>query len=107
MATVKWADRATAMRFKLYRNGRLEFGLATAKKTARIIETIADDLSRWPTTGFPEPLLKGAPHFYRSRHINKRFKMIYRYDEENDIVYIEDIWDTKRSPENLTRRLKH
>ena len=44
--------------------------------------------------------------FYRSRHINKRYKIIYWYDEETDTVYIEDIWDTLRSPENLTRKLK-
>ena len=98
--------RAIAMRRKLYINGRTEFGITTAKKTAVIIEDIADDLSRWPTSGFPEPLLKGAPHLYRARHINKRFKLIYRYEENQDMVYIEDIWDTRRSPLNLTKRLR-
>ena len=93
------------MRKKFYRRGIVEFGVKTAENTAQIIEDIADDLSRWPTTGFPEPLLKGASHLYRARHINKRYKIIYRYDEENNTVYIEDIWDTKRSPENLTNRL--
>ena len=105
MATVVWTMRAKTMRKKLYRNGMVEFGLTTAEKTARTIEDITNDLSRWPTAGFPEPLLKGVPLLYRSRHINKRFKIIYRYDEENDMVVIEDIWDTRRSPENLTKRV--
>lgn len=84
----------------------VEFGLTTAEKTAQTINDIVDDLSRWPTSGFPEPLLKEAPLFYRSRHINKRFKIIYWYDEPNDMVVIEDIWDTRRNPEFLTKRVK-
>lgn len=83
----------------------MEFGVTIANKTDRKIEEIEDGLALWPKIGFPEPLLKGAPHFYRARHINKRYKLIYWYDEEVDTVYIEDIWDTRRKPENLTKRL--
>ena len=39
-------------------------------------------------------------------HINKRFKIVYWYDEPNDIVVIEDIWDTRRSPQNLKNRIR-
>lgn len=105
MATVVWTTKAKAMRRSLYRNGLLKFGQTTARKTSQTIDDIADDLSRWPTTGFPEPLLKGYVPFYRSRHINKRYKMIYWYDEPNDKVVIEDIWDTRRAPQNLTKRI--
>ena len=62
MATVVWTTRAKAMRKELYRNGVVEFGHFIAEKTSQIIEDIADDLSRWPTSGFPEPLLKGTPY---------------------------------------------
>ena len=106
MATVVWTFAAQITKCSFYIRGRMEFGIIVANKTDSIIEEIEDDLARWPKIGFPEPLLKGAPHFYRSRHINKRYKLIYRYDEENDTVYIEDIWDTRRSPENLIKRLK-
>lgn len=106
MATIVWTIRAKTMRRELYINGRREFGVTTANKTARMIEEITDYLSRWPASGFPEPLLKEAHHLYRSRHINKRFKLIYRYDEIEDMVYIEDIWDTRRAPQTLQRRLK-
>jgi len=104
MATVVWTTHAKAKRRKLYLDGLQGFGTTTARKTSQIIVNIADDLSRWPTTGFPEPLLKGTPIFYRARHINKRFKIIYWYDELNDKVVIEDIWDTRRSPENLIKK---
>ena len=107
MATVIWVKRAHDMKDWLYLNGCLEFGTTVANKTAQTIQDIEKDLERWPTSGFPEPLLKEAPLFYRSRHINKRFKIIYRYDESNDTVVIEDIWDTRRSPEFLTKRVKN
>lgn len=105
MATIVWTNKAKVMRRKLYHNGVLEFGLTTANKTARIIENITDDLERWPTAGFPEQLLKDLPHIYRAKHINKRFKLIYRFDEDIDTVYIEDIWDVRRAPQNLMKRI--
>ena len=106
MAKIVWTTKAKAMRKALYHNGLLEFGQTTARKTSQTIDDITDDLTRWPTTGFPEPLLKGFVPLYRSRHINKRFKIIYWYDEPNDTVVIEDIWDTLRAPQNLTKRIE-
>ncbi len=38
--------------------------------------------------------------------MSRRFKIIYTYDEEEDIVHIMDIWDTKRSPKALIKRIK-
>ena len=105
MATVIWSKRAHEEKERFYLNGRLEFGATVANKTAQKIQEIENDLSRWPTSGFPEPLLKGYVPFYRSRHINKRYKIIYWYDESNDMVVIEDIWDTRRAPQNLTKRI--
>ena len=106
MAAVIWSVRAHEAKDWLYLNGMLEFGATVANKTAQKIQEIENDLSRWPTTGFPEPLLKGSVPFYRSRHINKRYKIIYWYDEPKDTVVIEDIWDTRRSPESLTQQMK-
>ena len=82
-----------------------DFGVMTANKTDESIHSIEVDLSKWPTSGFPEPLLKGTPYLYRARHINKRYKLIYRFDEPADKVYIEDIWDTKREPSKLGNRI--
>ena len=106
MAKVTWTRKAQSVRKRFYLQGMRDFGVMTANKTDEIIEEIENDLARWPTTGFPEPLLKGTVKFYRARHINKRFKIVYRYDETTDTVYIEDIWDTRRKLENLTKRLK-
>ena len=38
--------------------------------------------------------------------MNRRFKIIYFYDQVEDIVHIMDIWDTKRNPSALIRRIK-
>ena len=106
MAEVKWTKRAQKAKRALYLNGLEQFGAITAEKTLRKVTTIAADLAKWPTSGHPEQLLLGESPLYRAKPINDRFRIIYWYDEENDIVSIEDIWDTKRSPDNLTRRIK-
>ena len=106
MATVIWTFTAQITKCNFYLRGRKEFGITVANKIDKKIEEIEDDLSKWPKSGFSEPLLKNLPIQYRARHINKRFKLIYRYDEIEDMVYIEDIWDTRRAPQNLQRKLK-
>jgi plasmid stabilization system protein ParE len=107
MATVIWTVPAQMIRKKFYLQGMRDFGTTVANKTDEIIEEIENDLAKWPETGFPEPLLKSNPRFFRARHINKRYKIIYWYDESNDTVVIEDIWDTRRAPQNLTKRIKN
>ena len=106
MATVKWTDRAKAVRKELYWSGVMIFGSFTALKMARKIESLTDALSLFPSMGFREPLLEKRSPIYRASLINKRFKIIYWYNEANDMVIIEDIWDTHRAPQNLIKRIK-
>ena len=75
-------------------------------RTASAVETIEKILAKYPETGFLEPLLQGLTPIYRARHINKRFKLIYWYDEMNDAIVIADIWDTRRNPQSLATRMK-
>lgn len=105
MATVKWTDRAKAIRKELYMRGATEYGTLTALKMARKIESLTDVLSLFPCMGFREPLLDKRIPIFRACLINKRFKIIYWYNEANDMVIIEDIWDTHRSPQNLTKSM--
>ncbi len=106
MATVKWTGKAKAMRRELYWSGVMNFGSFTALKMARRIESLTDALSLFPGMGFREPLLESHLPVYRSCLINKRFKIIYWYNEANDTVIIEDIWDTRRAPQNLIKRIE-
>ncbi|MBR6188289.1 MAG: type II toxin-antitoxin system RelE/ParE family toxin [Prevotella sp.] len=105
MAEVKWTKRAQKAKRALYLNGLEQFGAITAEKTLRKVTTIAADLAKWPTSGHPEQLLLGESPLYRAKPINDRFRIIYWYDEENDTVVIEDIWDTRRNPETLKQRM--
>lgn len=106
MARVILAMRAQAEKRKLYLEGRLNFGIRVANKTAQKIEGIQKKLERFPGLGYREPLLEGRVNTYRACHINKRFKIIYWYDEMKDMVVIEDIWDMLRAPKNLITRVK-
>lgn len=38
--------------------------------------------------------------------MNRRFRIIYIYDETEDVVHIMDIWDTRMNPKALIRRIK-
>lgn len=38
--------------------------------------------------------------------MRRRFKIIYFYDEQEDIVHIIDIWDTLNDPKALVRKIK-
>ena len=106
MATVVWINKAQEEKRKLYLNGRLNFGIRVANKTAQKIEGIQKKLERFPELGYIEPLLEEITPTYRACYINKRFKIIYWYDKNNDKVVIEDIWDTRRAPNNLIKRIK-
>lgn len=106
MATIKWTDSAKAVRKELYMRGVNEYGTFTALKMARKIESLTDALSLFPGMGFREPLLEERDPTYRACLVNKRFKMIYWYDEANNMVVIEDIWDTRRAPQNLIKKIK-
>ena len=105
MATVVWVERARVARRKLYIEGVVGFGVFSAMKVVRKIESIMDKLERFPKMGYKEQLLEERSLTYRACHINKRFKIIYWFDEVKDMVIIEDIWDVHREPQNLKNRI--
>ena len=106
MATVVWTGKAKLARRKLYVEGVVNFGFATALKIVRRIESISSELECFPESGYREPLLEGQVQDYRARHINKRFKIIYWFNKKDDIVVVEDVWDTHRAPWNLAAGMK-
>ena len=105
MAQVIWQKRAEKELYRYLVKGFLEFGEATANNFAAAVARINDDLSKYPEIGFPEPLLKDRKKLYRARHIMKRFKLIYYYAKSSDTVHVADIWDTRRNPTNLAKRI--
>ena len=106
MATVRWVKKAIDERQKLFDCGEELFGIMTAIKTSERIDQLIFELSKYPTIGHPETALKEKRYFYRARNINKRFKLIYWYEEKIDVVVIADIWDTRMNPKTLAKRIK-
>lgn len=107
MAKVIWTKRPLLLFDTYIGNALEEYGRSTAIKWAEDIEEMEQRLIKFPTSYTPEKLLLGKKRLFRGCHImNRRFKVIYTYDENKDIVYIIDIWDTKMNPQALIRRIK-
>ena len=106
MAQVIWQKRAEGELYRLLIKGFLEFGETTANKFSERVAFINAELTKYPETGYFEPLLKDRKKPYRSYNINKRFKLIYYYAPSSDKVSIADIWDMRREPSTLTKRIK-
>lgn len=106
MAQVKWQKRAEKELYRYLVKGFLDFGETVANNFASIVTQTNRDLSKFPETGYPEPLLKGKKKLYRARLILKRFKLIYYYSEGTDTVHVADIWDTRREPSTLAKRIR-
>ena len=58
-----------------------------------------------PLLGPPEPLLQDRQRGYRGLLIQDHFKLIY-YITNRNIIQIADIWDTRREPQKLIKRIK-
>lgn len=56
-----------------------------------------------PYMGPLEPLLAERRTSYRSFVVHEHYKLIYWVDEEKEILYVSDLWDTRREPEGLVK----
>jgi hypothetical protein len=79
------------------------YSRTTLKKLNSSIKSIEAILIENPLLGAVEPLLIGREQEYRHIVIKPLFKIIYRI--EDDIIYMIDIWDSRRNPKNLTEGL--
>ena len=81
------------------------FGETITSEFIKKTEEKIDRICKFPTSGTFEPLLKDKEQVFRYVHIQKRIKLIYRYDVEQQTIYIEDVWNTKMDPERLLERM--
>lgn len=80
------------------------FGVKIAQ---RLNDRIEDDVSRLainPLMGAIEPLLNNRRLEYRSLVVHEHYKLVYRIEEPH--IYIVDLWDTRREPDKLSRRIR-
>lgn len=74
-----------------------------ASKQTKSIKHYADLLVANPLLGFKEPLLENTAKEYRSL-IHGNYKIVYRI--ENDIVYINRIFDCRQDPNKLKHAIR-
>ena len=107
MAKIDWTDKFLHQLNHYIDNASIEYGKSTARRWAEEVAAFEERLKVYPTSYSPERLLRDKETLYRSCHLmNRRFKVIYYYDESNDVVHLVDIWDTKMNPKALVRRIK-
>ena len=107
MAKIAWRKRALQLLDAYIGNASEEFGQSTALKWAEEIGSFEDRVRCYPLSYPPESLLRCKEKAYRRCHImNRRFKIVYFYDEVKDAVIVMDIWDTRMNPKTLISRIK-
>ena len=95
-AQEKWRETASYI--------RREWGVNALRKFKEKTEECQDQLEDFSALGKIEPLLVGRNTLYRSLVLTEQNKIIY-YVEEN-IIYIVDIWDTRREPKAQANKVK-
>lgn len=81
-----------------------QFGIRIALRFYHSVNDFEVRLSENPSLGHPEPLLAERKRNYRSLLIHKHFKLVYYATK--DAIKIADIWDTRRDPDKLEKRIK-
>lgn len=107
MAKIEWHMKAKQLFAGYVENANIEFGRKTACRWQSERKAIEGRLEHYPSSYPPEELLLGEKPLHRRCHMmNRRFKLIYFYDDAKDVVHIVDIWDTLSNPTALIRRIK-
>ena len=82
------------------------FGRLCVQRFDESLQAIINRLCKHPLSSPREPMLKRFHRPYHSAIIKENWKIIYRYDEANDLVIFVDLWDMRRSPIYLIRQFK-
>ncbi len=101
---IAWSDRAERAYGQIIDYVADEFGVTRAKRYAKEVYEAVGKLPENPKMGQIEPLLEGSRYEFRRLVIDHVTKIIYRESEER--IEIADVWDTRKSPEELVARFK-
>ena len=85
-------------------DSHLEYcGERSAMKFSNQVDDKIKMLLKFPESGHLEPLLSFRKLPYRSKLINKRYKMIYYIDDET--LWVAAIWDMRMHPKKLIKMI--
>ena len=98
---VVWKETGLQVLEQVLADGLERFG---ARATGRLLSDIYKCerlLADYPYIGKQEPFLEHLHASYRSIVVQSNFKLIYKVYEEQQIVRIFTLWDTRRNPRQL------
>ena len=101
---IVWSDRAEKAYGQIIDYVAEEFGVTRAKRYTKEVYEAVGKLPENPKMGQIEPLLEGSRYEFRRLVIGHLTKIIYRVAEEH--IEIADVWDTRKSPEELVARFR-
>ena len=101
---IAWSDRAERAYGQIIDYVADEFGATRAKRYMKEVHETVGKLPENPKMGQIEPLLEGSRYEFRRLLIGHLTKIIYREFEE--CIEIADVWDTRKSPEELVARFQ-
>lgn len=99
-----WSSRAKKELADLAQYLAEEFGNSSVERLIHDVQICSKRLSEYPEIGRPEPLLQDKSIAYRSLIFTHHNKLIYYLKGED--VRIADIWDMRRNPEVLAKRIR-
>ena len=100
---IRWTKRAKKSANEIGAYILTTFGEKSFDKFCDELLHVVGLLADSPNLGRIESLLEHRSKLYRSLVVTKRSKLIYRIDGE--IIYIVDVWDTRREPKKLVKGL--
>lgn len=106
MAEIIWNRQAETEWRKKLQYGLDEFGQSTASQFVERTNFVVGLIRKHPLAGTPEPLLRHKKKVYRYFHLIGNLKLIYYYLESTDVIRIVDVWDTRREPSHLAKRIR-
>lgn len=106
MAKIVWNDSATLKLERQLDYALNEFGRKCVAHWYRDILRIESRLSIQPLSYPKISLLSNRDKEYRGATIMENFQLVHYYDAENDIVYIDTIWDMRMNPKKLQKSIQ-
>ncbi len=101
---IKWLSPAKKSLSEIYNYYKKERSTKTAKKVTSSIQSSIERLITFPEMAPLESLLNDCTKPYRSLVTTYAYKVIYYI--EDDIIYITDIWDCRRSPDGNRNKIE-
>lgn len=102
--SIVWSQRAKEEIERIAKYLAYNFGNSSVEKLICDTQLWTNRLLQHPNLGAPEPLLRDKSIPYRSLIFTPHNKLIYYV--KGDTIRIVDIWDMRRNPEVLFKRIR-